>query len=303
MTYKLASRRRLPAGLLPEFHNVQRTVRERPCDPLLAFCCSAIPLILNALKVHLYSDHGGDEWSACWGGPEAQWYGAILPRIHAFVPADTILEIAPGFGRWTQFLKDYCRQLIIVDLSERCIEQCKNRFIRSSHIEYRVNDGRSLEFLADESIDFVFSFDSLVHVEADVIAAYLSQLAAKLKSNGAGFIHHSNLASYLDPVTNDLPPGLINKHWRARSVSAKLFEDCCQAARLKCTSQEIVNWGTEELTDAFSIFTPVRSVWSRSNRVLANPGFMDEADRISKIASLYSVRHWRDSAAAGVKTG
>jgi hypothetical protein len=32
---------------------------------------------------HFDWSHGGDEWSACWGGPEAQWFGAILPRIHA----------------------------------------------------------------------------------------------------------------------------------------------------------------------------------------------------------------------------
>ena len=40
----------------------------------------------------------GEEWSEVWGGSEAQWFGAILPRIHAFVPTGTILEIAPGFG-------------------------------------------------------------------------------------------------------------------------------------------------------------------------------------------------------------
>jgi cyclopropane fatty-acyl-phospholipid synthase-like methyltransferase len=39
--------------------------------------------------------------------------------------------------------------------------------------------------------DFVFSFDSLVHVESDVIENYLTQLAKKLKPNGIGFIHHS----------------------------------------------------------------------------------------------------------------
>ena len=28
----------------------------------------------------------GEEWSATWGGSEAQWFGAIFPRIHAFLP-------------------------------------------------------------------------------------------------------------------------------------------------------------------------------------------------------------------------
>ncbi len=38
----------------------------------------------------------GEEWSAAWGSAEAQWYGTIFPRIHAFVPTGTILEIAPA---------------------------------------------------------------------------------------------------------------------------------------------------------------------------------------------------------------
>ena len=62
--------------------------------------------------------NSGDEWSEVWGGPDMQWHGAILPRIHLFLPAKSILEIAPGFGRWTQFLKDHCESLSVLGLSE-----------------------------------------------------------------------------------------------------------------------------------------------------------------------------------------
>jgi hypothetical protein len=46
----------------------------------------------------------GDEWSTWWGGTPALWYGALLPRVHQWLPAPRVLEIAPGFGRWTQYL-------------------------------------------------------------------------------------------------------------------------------------------------------------------------------------------------------
>lgn len=42
-------------------------------------------------------NEGGEEWSTEWGTSHMQWYGTILPRIHAFLPADTILEIAPVY--------------------------------------------------------------------------------------------------------------------------------------------------------------------------------------------------------------
>ncbi len=138
----------------------------------------------------------GDEWSVAWGGVEPQWYGALYPRIHAFLPAPVILEIAPGFGRWTQYLKSYCDKLILVDLAENCIEVCKKRFASSSHILYHTNDGKSLAMIEDRSLDFVFSFDSLVHAEAEVIKAYLEDLSKKLTPNGIGFIHHSNIGEY-----------------------------------------------------------------------------------------------------------
>jgi len=135
---------------------------------------------------------GGDEWSEVWGGAEMQWYGTLLPRIHKHLPAGTILEIAPGFGRWTHFFADLCERLIVVDMSDKCIDACKQRFQDRSHIQFHVNDGKSLEVIDDNSIDFVFSFDSLVHAEADVVEAYLSQLSRKLKPGGVGFIHHQS---------------------------------------------------------------------------------------------------------------
>lgn len=110
---------------------------------------------------------GGDEWSKGFGGTEALWFFVIYPRIHRFIPSGTILEIAPGFGRWTQFLKTQCQSMIAVDLSERCIKHCKTRFASETHIQFHTNDGTSLDAVPDNSIDFVFSFDSLVHVEKE----------------------------------------------------------------------------------------------------------------------------------------
>ena len=117
----------------------------------------------------------GDKWSVKWGGTELEWWTSIFPRIRQFVPASTILEIAPGFGRWTQFLKGFCQRLIAVDVSPACIERCKERFASDPQVNCYVNDGKSLAMVEDASVDFAFSFDSLVHVEADVIAAYLNR--------------------------------------------------------------------------------------------------------------------------------
>jgi SAM-dependent methyltransferase len=142
-----------------------------------------------------WNDHG-DEWSADWGSSAMQWYGTILPRIHRFVPSGTILELACGYGRWTQFLQKLCHKLMVVDISQACIEACQQRFSDLSHLEYHLNDGKSLAAIADATVDFVFSFDSLVHADLSVLEAYISQFPRILTENGAVFIHHSNLGEY-----------------------------------------------------------------------------------------------------------
>jgi 2-polyprenyl-3-methyl-5-hydroxy-6-metoxy-1,4-benzoquinol methylase len=245
----------------------------------------------------------GDEWSSSWGGAEAQWVGAILPRIHGFMPTGTILEIAPGFGRWTNYLRKCCEQLVVVDLSEKCIDACQHRFAADTNISYHVNDGKSLAMIPDNSIDFVFSFDSLVHAEADVLESYLSQLATKLKPNGVGFIHHSNLGRYqqafavIEKIPSEMRAEIVNQvfleptHWRAASMTAQLFADYCDRAGLQCIGQELVNWANEGLLiDSFSLFTPKNSIWSRENHLIENLAFMKEADSIERLSHLYTTK-------------
>lgn len=243
----------------------------------------------------------GEEWSEYWGGVEAQWWGSVLPRIHSFVPTDTILEIAPGYGRWTNYLKDMCRELIIVDLNESCIDKCRTRFKDESNIRYYVNDSSSLDFVEKKSVDFLFSFDSLVHADPEVIEIYLRQLGSILKPNGVGFIHHSNLGQYRQFISPEhgikcMIDNLLDKmglrkklitHWRDQNMTAQLFEKFCSDSGLDCISQEIINWGNPYPIDCISLFTPKGSVWSRPNNKILNSSFVKEGGYISKLSGLY----------------
>jgi ubiquinone/menaquinone biosynthesis C-methylase UbiE len=211
----------------------------------------------------------GDEWSDTWGGVSYQWWTTLFPRLQGYVPAGRILEIAPGYGRWTHFLRDLCDELIIVDIAESAIEHCRERFASDQHIRSYVNSGSSLEMIADKAIDLVFSFDSLVHAEADIMSGYLTELARVLAPDGVAFLHHSNMRSY-EPGTYDPH----NIHWRATSVSAELIEQLARTAGLRCISQEKVAWGNEKLlNDCFSVIARPSSCWDRDNVVVENLDF------------------------------
>jgi SAM-dependent methyltransferase len=248
----------------------------------------------------------GDAWSGPWGDAASQWYGSILPRIRHFLPAQRILEIAPGFGRWTQFLLNYCDGLIGVDLAPKCVDACQKRFEGQNAI-FAVNDGQTLPMVADASIDFVFSYDSLVHVESETLASYLTELARILKPDGLAFLHHSNYGAYrrsarlfgplqgaFDRTPTLIRAGLIRtgtyrgRHMRATTVTAEGFAHRCEDVGLTCIAQELVNWeGGLLLLDSMSVVAFPGSKWDHPRRVVKNRLFRTGARVARRSDSAY----------------
>lgn len=229
-----------------------------------------------------------------------QWYGAIFPRIKSHVPTNRILEIACGHGRWTQYLRGLCKSLIVVDLCQECIDACRQRFADCLHIEYHVNDGKSLEMIPDSCVDFAFSFDSLVHADVSVMKAYLCELQRILNNDGVAFIHHSNLGEYhrrylriraipsLEGLLLRL--GMLEEdlHWRDFTVDARKVETLAEKHGLKCISQEIIPWRTKRLfIDCLSTIVKSSSSKTRINRVWRNESFMQEAQNLLQLSQLY----------------
>jgi len=242
----------------------------------------------------------GNEWSVGWGGPRMQWYGFILPRLQAFVPATRILEIGCGYGRWTQFLKDLGQDLTVVDLAERCVAACQERFAASSHLHYAVTDGRSLKMIPDASVDLVFSFDSLVHADANALGGYISELPRILRPQGAAFLHHSNLGACPFYLWLERRQRLAQRlkrlrlvephlHWRDGSVSAALVEQMASRAGLRCISQEVLNWRTRRaLIDCISVLVPPDSIHARQMRRKRNRRVAADMRRLEGLAHLYA---------------
>jgi len=190
----------------------------------------------------------GESWSETWGSSQAQWQGSILPRISKWLPSSNILEIAPGHGRWSTFLIDNATFYIGVDFSQECIEFCQERFSEAKHARFYANDGQTLSMVKDNSCDFVFSFDSLTHLEIDVMESYIKEIIRVLSDNGVAFIHHSNAGEFLD-IYPDLIPG-----WRARSVTAEKIKNCIESNGGVPLLQECINWKTKECIDCLTLF-------------------------------------------------
>jgi hypothetical protein len=146
--------------------------------------------------------------------------------------------------------------------------------------------------IPDSSVDFVFSFDSFVHLRRDLVEAYLNELGRILKVGGKGFIHHSNLGAYADSLSERFPQRLRKllrkikvldwEHHRNPTMSADLFRSLCAQAGLHCVSQELINWRGRRLIDCLSWFERSGSAGNTSTKIVRNPHFMREAAQIRR---------------------
>lgn len=139
----------------------------------------------------------GDEWTE-----SAEWKQAVVDHIlkPAVGSAPSILEIGPGAGRWTEFLKDVATDLTVVDLSPQCIEICRERFGEGGNIEYFVTPGTDLSFIDSETIDGIWSFDVFMHISPPDVSSYLRELARVMKPGGQGVIHHARIHGWHNRV-------------------------------------------------------------------------------------------------------
>jgi len=147
--------------------------------------------------------------------------------------------------------------------------------------------------IPDGAIDFIFSFDSLVHVPRETTEAYVSQFAAKLTGTGMAFIHHSNLGQFTRSVSWRARK-LVSRgkavgadHQRDPEMTAELFRELCEQYGLKPLCQELVNWRGRRLIDCFSTVARKDSKWKPAPGPFRNPDFMLEARLIRRLAQHY----------------
>ncbi|HZW11048.1 MAG TPA: class I SAM-dependent methyltransferase [Phycisphaerales bacterium] len=242
----------------------------------------------------------GEEWTVGFGGPEMAWLFCIRPRIETLAPAGHVLEIGPGHGVWTQFLRPLCRRMTLVDVTERCVEACRERFGRRG-MRYIHNDGKSLAGVTDGSVDLAFSFNSLVHADHDAMRGYVRELARVLRPGAYAFLHHSNLAECRAEAAHLSLAELGN---RGEDMSAELLRRDCAEAGLTCHVQELIPWGARRLTDCISLVGRATPGGDRPTLVFENWKFFYPAQHMVRIGARYrppgsGPRGWLAAAAAG----
>lgn len=173
---------------------------------------------------------GGEEWNA-----STAWKQALIDDVLLrWIPDDrVVLEIGPGASRWSAALQPRARRLILVDVSERPLALCRERFAEARNVEYVLSAGSDLPGVADSSVDAIWSFDVFVHIAPLDQAAYLADAARVLMPGGVAVIHHADGRNL-----GDLPS---RAGWRS-PMSRSLFATLAAQRGLRLEAQ-IDSWG------------------------------------------------------------
>lgn len=128
-----------------------------------------------------------------WGDPERvpplrfvkdRW---VLP----YVAADkTGLEIGPGGGRWTRYLLGFER-LYVVDYHEKLLAELR-KTVSAPNMVFVHNNGTDFPAVPDHSIDYLFTFGTVVHLDQPLIEDYLVSMKRILSESGCAVVHYSD---------------------------------------------------------------------------------------------------------------
>ncbi len=153
-----------------------------------------------------------------WGDPETveplrfirdRW---VIPYVR---PDYTALEIGPGGGRWTRYLLQF-KRLYVVDFHQELSSELRKNFHRPNMVFIR-NNGTDFPGVPDRAVDYVFSFDTFVHLDPPLIEAYLGNLKRIVSPGGNVVLHYSDKTK---PMAQENPTFSANDPIKMRAMVA-----------------------------------------------------------------------------------
>jgi len=118
----------------------------------------------------------------------------FVERIQGYIKSDAVvLDVGCGIGRVEKFLAPLCQKIYAVDVSGRMLKSARKRLRDYTNISFIKNDGRSLGFLPNESIDFAFSVFVFQHIEKEDTICYLADIYRVLKNSGSVYLQFANI--------------------------------------------------------------------------------------------------------------
>jgi ubiquinone/menaquinone biosynthesis C-methylase UbiE len=191
---------------------------------------------LAGLSGDLYTPDN-DYFAAAEASMAPLWEQLIAPFLEGCDFSHT-LDLATGHGRNSEILAGLAGRLTLMDIQPGNIEVCRRRFASRTNLDFVVNNGFDLQPVADADVTLVYSFDSMVQFDSDVVRSYLRDTCRVLVPGGRGFFHHSNSA---------------HGHGGRSFMTRELFAHYARKEGLTVLTQQVIDWSGEPGLDCLTL--------------------------------------------------
>ena len=172
--------------------------------------------------------------------------GSEFRELFSLLNLERIVELACWCGKHVPQYVELANEIVLVDILDKNIEYCKERFCSVPKVQYYVNNGHDLGELASDSFMALFSYHSMVHFEMLDIFEYLKETQRILKSSGRVLFHHSNnTVDYRITFST----GIQGRNYMLK----QLFAYLANRAGLEVLEQRVINWGNIEGLDCLTL--------------------------------------------------
>lgn len=191
-------------------------------------------------KMEDYFDNAEKDLEVFWN--EKSYFRKYFDQLDL----ENVVELACGRGRHVPQYIEKAGHITLVDILEKNIEFCKERFGSLNKVSYYVNNGYDLQQIPDGSQTSLFSYDAVVHFEMMDVFNYLKETKRILKAGGLALFHHSNNT---ESYKVSFETGKSGRSY----MSAQLFAHLCNRAELEVVEQNVIDWGNYKNLDCITL--------------------------------------------------
>ncbi|RDU22808.1 class I SAM-dependent methyltransferase [Anaerosacchariphilus polymeriproducens] len=178
----------------------------------------------------------------------------ILPFIKKYSMTDKdksiVCDFACGHGRIANRIRDFAKEFVGCDISEKAVDYCNTRFQKESNISFITCNSNEIP-LEDNQFDFIYSWDAMVHFPIEDMQLYINEFYRLLKVQGYVLIHHSNWKNCKENKQRENALS-SNRHWRS-NVSKEEIARLSKQAGFEVTEQKVIDWGAISELDCITV--------------------------------------------------
>ncbi|MDE5696543.1 MAG: class I SAM-dependent methyltransferase [Lachnospiraceae bacterium] len=177
----------------------------------------------------------------CFWGEQTAFF-----QMFCQLDISSVIELACGRGRHVRKYIDKASDVTLVDILDKNLDICRERFCQYDKVHYYCNNGFNLEQLPSGTYTALFSYDAVVHFEMMDIYEYLKDIYRVLADGGRALIHHSN-------YDGDYKASFIDSPHGRSYMNAGIFAYLAFRCGFKILAQEVVTWGGVADLDCVSL--------------------------------------------------